>query len=74
MSKKERINEIEEVRHEDSKKSGKKLSLRELVDARKQEMQSILPGFMTEVTDGKNKVMVESPSYRERSQFKVSTR
>ena len=70
MSKKERINDVEEVRQE-GKKGGKQISLRELVDARKQEMQSILPGFTTEVTDGKNKVIVESPSYRERSQFKA---
>ena len=49
-----------------------KVSLKQLVEDRKEEMRSILPGFMSKVTDGKNTVIVESPGVLERSTFKVN--
>ena len=50
----------------------KRLSFKQLVEDRKEEMQSILPGFMTKVTDGTHVVEVESPGIFERSTFKVN--
>lgn len=50
-------------------------SFKDLVESRKQEMEFILPGFMTIVKDpqGKKKeVKVYSPSVMKRSLFKIS--
>lgn len=49
----------------------KKITFRELVQARKDEMQSILPGFVTIVTDETHSVEVSSPDVFERSTFKM---
>ena len=49
-----------------------KISLKQLVEARKDEMQDMLPGFMTKVTDGKHTVIIESPGVFDRSTFKVT--
>ena len=49
-----------------------KISFKQLVEARKEEMQHIRPGFMTEVTDGTHTMIVCSPEPREKSQFRVS--
>jgi len=38
----------------------------ELVEIRREEMKSVLPGFYTQVTDGVNETRVESPSAEER--------
>ena len=48
-----------------------KISFSELVESRKEEMQHILPGFMTEVTDGKHSAIVYSPTPNQRSHFSV---
>ena len=50
---------------------GKAISFKELVNVRKDEMQSMLPGFMAEVTNGKDTVYVESPSTFEKISLKV---
>ena len=42
----------------------------ELVEARKQEMESMRPGFITKVELGKYSAIVASPSVSERSQYK----
>ena len=42
----------------------------ELVEARKQEMESMLPGLMTKVELGKHSTTVSSPSVTERSHYK----
>lgn len=49
----------------------KKINFKQLVEVRKEEMEGMLPGLMTEVTDGKNKMFVNSPSCQQRSQFRV---
>ena len=54
-----------------SKSGDGKISFSELVETRKFEMQSMLPGLMTEVSDGKNKTVVYSPSPMHRSQFSI---
>ena len=42
------------------------LKFSELVEIRREEMKSVLPGFYTQVTDGVNEARVESPSAEER--------
>ena len=42
----------------------------ELVEARKQEMESMLPGLITKVELGKHSTIVSSPSVTERSHYK----
>lgn len=49
-----------------------KISFKQLVEARKEEMQSMRPGLMTQVTDGVHTVEVESPGTFERSTFKMN--
>ena len=49
-----------------------KISFKQRVEACKEEMQHILPGFMKKISDGKHTVIVESPSVFDRSTFKVS--
>lgn len=48
-----------------------KISFKQLVEDRKEDMQHILPGFVTKVTDGKHTVVIESPGVFDRSTFKV---
>ena len=51
---------------------GKQISFKELVDVRREEMQSMLPGFMAEVRGGGDKlVRVYSPNAFEKSSLKV---
>lgn len=50
----------------------KELTLREVVEARKQEMESVLPGFVTKVTKGNKSVDVYSPSVSQRSKYKTT--
>ena len=50
----------------------KELTLREVVEARKQEMESVLPGFVTMVTKGNKSVDVYSPSVSQRSKYKTT--
>lgn len=50
---------------------GKSISFKELVDVRKEEMQSMLPGFMAEVKNGEKTVRVYSPKSFEKSTYKV---
>lgn len=47
------------------------ISLKELVEVRKQEMASMRPGLYTEITMGEKSVRVESPSPLQRNTFKV---
>lgn len=48
-----------------------KISLKQLVEIRKEEMKGMLPGLMTEVTDGSHSVMVFSPDPEDRSHFRM---
>lgn len=48
-----------------------KIGFKQLVEVRKEEMQGILPGFMSEVTDGKNVIQVYSPDVQNRSNFRM---
>lgn len=47
------------------------ISMKELVEARKQEMASMRPGLYTEVKIGEKSVRVESPEPFQRGTFKV---
>lgn len=49
-----------------------KISFKQLVEVRKEEMQSMRPGLMTEISDGVHTMLVCSPDTFERSTFKVS--
>lgn len=48
-----------------------KSEMKELVEARKQEMASMLPGLVTEVRDGNKVVKVESPTPEQKLAFRV---
>ena len=50
---------------------GKKITFAELVEARKEDMKSIRPGFMTVVTDGKHSIEISSPSIAERTDSRL---
>ena len=50
---------------------GRAISFSELVNVRKEEMQNMLPGFMAEVKMGDKSAIVKSPSYFEKSKYKV---
>ena len=49
----------------------KKITFKQLVEARKEEMQHMRPGLMTIVTDGEHTVEIESPRAFARSTFKL---
>ena len=48
-----------------------RISMKELVEARKQEMASMRPGLITKVKLGDKEVEIESPSVFSRGTFKV---
>lgn len=48
-----------------------KITFKELVQARKEEMRSMRPGLMTKVSDGEHIVEIYSPTTFDRSTFKV---
>ena len=50
---------------------GKAISFKELVQVRKEELQSMLPGFMAEVKDGDKTAVVYSPRSFEKSTYKM---
>ena len=47
------------------------ISMKDLVEARKEEMQAVFPGYTTEVQMGDKSVKVQSPSVFERDTFRV---
>ena len=47
-----------------------KIKPRELVEVRKQEMESMLPGFMTEIEVNNKPVRVYSPTPQQRATYK----
>lgn len=51
-----------------------KISFKQLVEARKEEMQSMRPGLMTKVSDGEYIIEVNSPNVFDRSTFKVENK
>lgn len=51
-----------------------KISFKQLVEARKEEMQSMRPGLMTKVSDGEHMVEIYSPTTFDRSTFKVENK
>ena len=50
---------------------GKSISFNELVEVRKAELQSMLPGFYAEVTVGNKSRKVYSPNSFEKSSLKI---
>ena len=49
----------------------KKITFKELVEVRKEEMRGMRPGLTSEITDGIHTVRVNSPDVFERSTFKM---
>ena len=52
----------------------RQISFKELVEIRTEEMQHMLPGLMTEVTNGEKTVRVYSPDPLEKSKFRVKAK